>query len=259
MPSDPVVAAREMQRLLVKGPRTSFDVSWFRHGDRVLTPAEIVEILRPFLTEERIARIDEVLAERTYNLTVVVEGLVDSGNVSAVMRTAEAFGVQSFHAVDTATSYKHSRRTSQGAEKWLDRYRWNTAEDCVAALQATGHRIVAAHLDDGAVPIASVDFSMPTALVLGNELGGLSPALVAAADVTAMIPISGFVQSFNISVAAALCLLRARDDRVERLGRHGDLLPADLERLRAVFAMKSVRHHRQVIARALDQGGSAPT
>ena len=104
MPSDPVVAAREMERLLTSGPRTTLDPGWFEFGEHRLEPDEVVAILRPHLTERRIIRIEEVLDERTYNLTAVVEGSVDSGNVSAVMRTADAFGVQPFHAIDTAAS-----------------------------------------------------------------------------------------------------------------------------------------------------------
>jgi tRNA (guanosine-2'-O-)-methyltransferase len=254
MPSDPVVAAREMQRLLSSGPRTSFDPEWFRFGDATLTPSEVVAILRPHLTDRRAGRIERVLDERTYHLTVVVEGMVDSGNVSAVMRTADGFGVQAFHAIDTASSYKHSRRTSQGAEKWLDRYRWRTVDECVGFLRAAGYRIVAAHPDETSQPIEEVDLAAPSALVFGNELAGLSDGLAAAADVRVRIPLSGFVQSFNISVAAALCLYRARRDRITRLGAHGDLLPADRERLRAVFTMKSVRNHEAVVRRVLDQG-----
>ena len=177
--------------------------------------------------------------------------MVDSGNVSAVMRTADAFGVQPFHAIDTASSYKHSRRTSQGAEKWLDRYRWKSVPDCVSFLRSAGYRIVAAHLDAGSVPIHEIDFSTPTAIAFGNKLEGLSPELLDAADLNAMIPISGFVQSFNISVAAGLCLYRARESRRDRLGRHGDLGDDDRDRLRAVFTMKSVRHHELLVARAL--------
>ena len=248
-----------MQRLLVGGPRTSFDPGWFRFGDRDLRPRQVVDILRAHLTQQRLARIEEVLGERTYNLTVVVEGLVDSGNVSAVMRTADGFGVQAFHAIDTASSYKHSRRTSRGAEKWLDRYRWRSQDDCTAFLRSAGYRLVAADLSDDAVAIDAVDFSVPTAIMFGNELAGLSTALLAASDIRAMIPISGFVQSFNISVAAALCLLRARDDRLRLLGTHGDLGDEDRDRLRAVFAMKSVRHHRLVIERAIAQGDLGPT
>ncbi len=255
MPSDPVVAVREMERLLGKGPRTTFDPAWFRFGNVVLTPDEVVTILRPHVTERRLGRIDEILAERTYTLAVAVDGMVDSGNVSAVMRTADAFGVQAFHAIDTAGSYKHSRRTSQGAEKWLDRYRWRSAAECVAFLGRAGYRIAVADTDPGAVPISELGFDEPTALVFGNELEGVSAEVLGAAHVVTTIPMSGFVRSFNISVAAGVCLHQARTARIARRGRHGDLTPQDRSRLRAVFAMKTVRHHDAVIRRALEAQG----
>lgn len=240
-----------MERLLAPGRGTSRDPDWFRFGHRTLTPAEVLDLLQPYVTADRIERIDEVLAERTRSLAVVVEGVVDTGNIAAVMRTADGFGVQEFHAIDTAGTYKHSRRTAQGSEKWLDRRRWRATAPCVEYLRAAGYRIVAAHLDDAAVPIEQVDFGVPTALVFGNELTGLSDEMVEAADASTVIPITGFVQSFNLSVAAAVALYRARIDRIERLGRHGDLDDDDLLRTRAVFVMKSVRHHRQIIERLL--------
>ena len=254
MPSDPVVASREIERLLRGGPRTSFDPDWFRFGDVVVSPETVVAILEPHLTERRLDRIEDVLDHRTYSLAVVVDGMVDTGNVSAMMRTADAFGVQPFHAIDTAGSYKHSRRTSQGAEKWLDRYRWRSVDDCVNSLRTAGYRIVAAHPDEAAKPISEVGFGDSTALVFGNELEGISPDLLAAADVITAIPMSGFVRSFNISVAAGVCLNAAREDRIERLGRHGDLNPDDRARLGAVFVMKSVRHAEALIQHSLDAG-----
>ncbi len=145
MPSDPVVARYEMRRLLTR--RTSRDPEWFTFGDRTLSPAEVTAILEPYATQERLAKIDEVLDRRTSSLTVVVEGMVDTGNVAAVLRTADGFGVQDFHAIDTARSYKHSKRTSQGAEKWIDRYRWRSPAECVAHLHESGFDVVAAHLD----------------------------------------------------------------------------------------------------------------
>ena len=217
----------------------------------MLTPREVLDLLAPYLTEPRSARIDSVLADRTYSLAVVVEGIVDTGNIAAVMRSADAFGVQAFHAIDTAGGYKHSKRTAQGAEKWLDRRRWRDVESCVEHLRSAGYRLAGAHLHSSAVAVNEVDFSVPTAVVFGNELGGLSDELVDACDLTITVPMVGFTQSLNVSVAAAICLWQAHHDRVQRLGAHGDLSDADRERLRAVFAMKSVRHHRELIERLL--------
>jgi tRNA (guanosine-2'-O-)-methyltransferase len=243
-----------MERLLAPGRGTTRDPAWFRFGDRLLEPQDVLDLLAPYLTVERVARIDAVLAGRTRSVVVVVEGIVDTGNIAAVMRTADGFGIQEFHVVDTAGRYKHSKRTAQGSEKWLDRRRWRRSADCIARLRAGGYRIVAAHLDDAAVPIGEIDFTIPTALVLGNELAGLSDEVVAAADLTTVIPISGFVQSFNLSVAAGVALYQAKVDRIARLGRHGDLTPDERLRMKAVFAMKSVKHHRPIIQRLLHQG-----
>lgn len=105
------------------GRRTD-DPEWFVFGDDVVGPSDIVSILSPWISDSRRDRIERALVNRTNNITVVVEGMVDLGNVSAVMRTADGFGVQSIHAIDTADVYKRSRRTTRGTDKWTDRYRW---------------------------------------------------------------------------------------------------------------------------------------
>ena len=230
MASDPKTAKREMDGLLRGGRLTTFDPSWFNYGDRTLQPDEIVALLRPHLTDQRLDAIDRTLANRTYNLAVVVDGMVDTGNVAAVMRSADAFGVQAFYAVDRSATYKHSKRTAQGVRKWVDRWVYRSGEEAIAALRERDYQIVVADLSEDAVPIDQVDFSPRTALVLGNELAGVSDAFREAADVAAMIPMSGFVQSLNISVAAAICLHEARRDRIARLGAHGDLNQEDIER-----------------------------
>lgn len=258
MPSDPVVARREMDGLLRRGRLTSFDPSWFRYGESVLEPGEIVTILRPHLSADRIARIDDVLDDRTYNLAVVVDGMVDTGNVSAVMRSADAFGVQAFHAVDRAGSYKHSKRTAQGARKWVDRWVWREAGEAIEALREQDYRLVVADLDPDAKPVGEADLSRRSALIFGNEFAGVSDEFRAAADEVVAIGMSGFAQSLNISVAAAICLYEARRCRLERLGVHGDLRASDRERLQAVFTVKSVNHSRKIIERALAPRGSIP-
>lgn len=251
MASDPKVARKEMDGLLRGGRLTTFDPSWFEYAGQRLAPDQVVDILRPHLTERRLETIDRTLSQRTYNLAVVVDGMVDTGNVAAIMRSADAFGVQAFYVVDRAASYKHSKRTAQGVRKWVDRWVFKSGVECVHVLRERGYRIVVADLTEDAVPVDQVDFSPRSALVLGNELAGVSDEFRDAADITAMIPMSGFAQSLNISVAAAIALHEARRDRNDRLGAHGDLSEADLDRLRAVFAVKSVKKARQIIERHL--------
>ncbi len=257
MPNDPVFAAREMARL-TQSRRTSYDDSWFDRAGRRRTPQEIIDVLDPMLTDARKLRIEDALGHRTRNLGIVVEGMVDTGNIAAVMRTADGFGVQEIHVVDTASTYKHSRRTSQGAEKWLDRLRWRSVSACVDWLRSAGRTVVAAHVAPDAIDIDAWDFAQPTALVFGNELAGLSDDMLETADAVVAIPIGGMIHSFNISVAVGICLYQARQQRVERLGGHGDLDATDRMRLRAIWYMKSVPNVDALLDRLFaDQAGAS--
>ncbi len=208
-------------------------------GEHELTAAEIIELLSPRLTERRIQRIDEVIAKRTCEIACVFDGPYDMGNVSAVLRTCEGLGIQPVHLIETQEKFKEANRVTQGAEKWLDIHRWKEPSACVADLKKRGYRIVATHLE-ASRPIAAIDFSEPTALVLGNEQEGVSDEVLAASDMRCIIPMAGFTQSFNISVAAALTLYHVRRWRIDRLGREGELDQREQEILRAHFYMRGV-------------------
>lgn len=223
----------------------------FEAGGRHLSSDEVEAILGPFLTHERRLRIDEVLAGRTYGIVPVIEGLVNIGNVSAVMRTAEGLGFQAFHIIRGDTRYKKSVRTSQGAHKWLDVSVWNTASECISALKSSGYQIVVTHLNPEARPVTEVDFLKPTAIVFGNERGGVSDEMLSESDITAILPSPGFVQSYNISVAAAMALFAAHDARVRAFGRNGDLCEEDHSRLRADFYLRSVQNSERILRRHL--------
>lgn len=240
------VGAESMDALLKAArrlPRT------FGAGGHVLGPEEVVGILGPYLSEARASRIEEVIASRCGDIAVVVDGLANTGNVAAVMRTAEGLGYLHFHILSRSIPYKHSARTTQGTEKWLDIQTWDQTAEGVDALKQQGYRILATHLDDRARPLDDYDFSVPTALVFGNELGGVSGEVLEAADGTCIIPMSGFAQSFNISVAAATCLYHARADRIRRTGKHGDLSEADRLWLRAAYTFRGVGHAQEILDR----------
>lgn len=239
--------ARKRQELLARNPYSPQVEGRFVFGGRRYEPAEIVERLAEFLTPDRQGRIESVLGDRTYRVATVVEGLVNVGNVSAVMRSAEALGFQPFHVITGDESFKDSKRTSQGAEKWLDVYQWDTPADCVAHLRDDGYRVIVTHLDETSVPIGDVDFTRKTALVFGNEREGVSREMLALSDDRCIIPMSGFVQSFNISVAAAVALYHARQDRVSRQGTHGDLSEDRLVEIRAIYYLRSVRHAWKIL------------
>jgi tRNA (guanosine-2'-O-)-methyltransferase len=202
---------------------------------------EVIDALHPQITPARAARIEEVLRHRTYGITAVLESIYDQGNTSAVLRSADSLGIQRVNLILTSPRTKLERKISLGSEKWLDVHRYYDPVACVRALQADGYQVLATHLE-AAQPIGEVDFSRRTALVFGNEKRGVSPELLAAADGAVYIPMVGFAQSFNISVAAALALYHATQDRQRRLGVQGDLDEAALQALRERFYRRSVRH-----------------
>lgn len=245
-------AAEEMQDLLAAGQPENDP---FAIAGRRVVPARVIEVLRPVMREARLERIRKVVAERTRTVVPVVEGLVNTGNVSAVMRSAEALGYQDVHVVKGQNErFKHSERTSRGAEKWTDLTRWETPQPCIDYFHARDYTVVATHLDERAVPIDTLDFTEKTALVFGNEKDGISATMQEAVDQTCIIPIAGFTESFNVSVAAALALYHAQRDRIDRQGHHADLSEAEQTRLVARFCMRSVRNAEAIIKRALGEG-----
>jgi tRNA (guanosine-2'-O-)-methyltransferase len=229
-------------------PDLSPHANLIRVRDQDFGADKIIEMLSPFVSDERKARIDRVISRRTNTVVPVVEGVYDMGNVSAVMRSAEALGYQSVHVVESAEQLKTSSRTTQGADKWLDVRRWKTTKECLADLKEKGYRIVVTHLE-AAKPIDQVDFTRPTALVFGNEAHGISSEMLSGADERCIIPMLGFVESFNISVAAAVALYHAYQQRVDRLGAQGDLGDQALLRLKAEFYFRSVKEPESIIAR----------
>lgn len=206
----------------------------------------------PLLTDQRRQKITEVVEDRCFSVPIVLEGIYDRGNISAVMRSGEAFGFSHFHVVETQERFKEANRVTQGADKWIETRKWKKTSDCVAHLKEKGYRICTTSLNAKKL-IQDIDWSIPSALVLGNEKDGVSEEMISASDETFIIPMSGFVQSFNISVAGALCLYQIWLSRNTRLGRCGDLGPAEKEILRALYALRTqdsgVSVLREMVAR----------
>jgi tRNA (guanosine-2'-O-)-methyltransferase len=248
-------AEQEMDRLLAAGGTPPIEDDPFAFDDVRLSPERIVGLLRPHMMDRRLQRIRDVVAERTRTVVPVVEGLVNTGNVSAVMRSAEALGHQDMHIVKGDNErYKHSQRTAQGAQHWLDVWHWDTPGDCAAHLHDAGYRLVAMHLHADTVPIRQFDFTEPTALVFGNEEAGVSESMMETVDAACVVPLPGFTESFNVSVAAAVALYHAQQDRLDRQGHHADLSDEEQRRLVARFCLRSVNNAERIIQRKLGEG-----
>ena len=170
---------------------------------------QIVQTFAPMVTAERTARLQEVVARRSLHLVPVLENIYDHGNISAVMRSSEAFGFLQMCIVEApGARFKAANRVTKGAEKWLDVKAFSDPVTAAADLRARGYQVWATDLATDHT-IDSMDWTRPTAIVLGNEKDGVSASMRAAVDGCFRLPMAGFSQSFNISVAAALIFYRA--------------------------------------------------
>lgn len=169
---------------------------------------EVANYLSTFLTEERVERLKQVLSNRTRYLTVVVEDLYQTQNISAVMRSCECVGIQDVHVVEGENEFNIHKAISMGSDKWLSIHHYPKAEgnmrDCILGLQQKGYRVAATLPGNDSVYMEDLPLDKPIAFLFGTELTGLSEEAIKYADCSVKIPIYGFTTSFNISNSVAI-------------------------------------------------------
>jgi tRNA (guanosine-2'-O-)-methyltransferase len=162
--------------------------------------------------DRRKEKIVSVVRSRQRGVAIVLEDIHDPHNVAAILRTCDAFGVQDVRLVYEKESFVNPKRvgkaSSSSANKWLDFTVYRSSEECAKGLKKDGYLIYATMLAEDSMPIGEVDFTgEPIALVFGNEHRGVSNVMSQMSDVKVRIPMRGMVQSLNVSVTAAICLL----------------------------------------------------
>src|SRR5215831_4226744 len=217
-------------------------------GTDAIPAARVCAELSPLLYEERRARIDAAVAARLGGLRVVIENLHDPHNGAAVLRSAEAFGIQRVDVIEALEPFRFSSTVTQGCEKWLDVVRHKTLDAAVSDLRRDGFVIYAA-VPGADASVEDLDFARPAAVMVGNEHEGLTGAAIDAADRAFGIPMPGMTASLNLSVATALIAERAAALRRRALRTEGDLGAAEQLALRARFYAASVRGAEAVVAR----------
>ena len=165
------------------------------------------------MTPERARRIRETLDRRQPDLRVVTDSVHKGHNLSAIVRSCDAFGVLWLHAVVADRDFRTFRSTAMGSQRWVEIRRHDGVQDAMAVVRGDGLQIVCAHLDERSVDYREIDYTRPTAILMGAEKQGPSAAAVAGADATITIPMVGMVESFNVSVATAILLAEAHRQR----------------------------------------------
>lgn len=167
------------------------------------------------MTPERRERLLSVLNKRQAGLTVVLENVQDPHNISAVMRTCDAVGIQEIYVLNNKIPRhkKWGAKSSSSAAKWLTIHQFSDIAECVAALRQKYDKIYTTHLAADAVSLYEINFTGSVALVFGNEHEGVSDEIRALADGNFIIPQVGIIKSLNISVACAVSIYEAMRQR----------------------------------------------
>jgi tRNA (guanosine-2'-O-)-methyltransferase len=163
------------------------------------------------MTPQRKEKLNSVLSKRQNDITVVLENVFDPHNISAVMRTCDAVGVQEIYILNTKIPphKKWGTKSSSSAAKWLTIHQHENAEACFSSLRKHYSTILTTHLSSDAVSLLNIDLTKSIALVFGNEHDGVSEEIRSLADGNFVIPQVGIIQSLNISVACAVTLYEA--------------------------------------------------
>jgi len=171
---------------------------------------KLLNYFESFLTDSRKQLFKSVLEKRTRHFTVVLEDIFQSHNASAVVRTCDIFGVQDLHAIENKYNNKVSRHVAKGSQKWLNQYRYRNDGDntktCLDGLKKAGYQIVATTPHNDSCLLQDFDVSKKTAFVFGEEAEGVSNYVIENSDGFLKIPMVGFTESLNISVATAIIL-----------------------------------------------------
>lgn len=206
---------------------------------------KVVAYLEQFVTEERQARLTEILANRTRHVTVVLEDLFQTQNISAVLRTCDCYGVQDVHVIKHRNEFEVHKDISMGADKWLSIYQYPQSEhnvkDCIDRLHEQGYWVAATLPDEQKRTIFDLPVERKTAFLFGTELTGLSDEAIRYADGNVLIPMYGFTESFNISNSAAI-ILSHFSERMRHSEAQWQLPAVEKEELYFEWLQKSVKN-----------------
>ncbi|MGM0609339.1 MAG: TrmH family RNA methyltransferase [Candidatus Muiribacteriota bacterium] len=196
----------------------------------MITEEEKKHLLK-FMTPQRLNKMLNVLENRSDYISVIAENFFNPGNVSALIRSIDALGFCKLNALEYNNKFSKNKQISRGSEKWVEVEKFNSTEDCFTKLKSEGRYIYYADPDPQYPDITEMPLDKPLALVFGQENPGVSEETKKLADGGFRLPIYGFVDSYNVSVTAALTLFTLR----ERLYKEVKNFMLDEKRKRIIF------------------------
>ena len=164
------------------------------------------EYLQQFLTEERLKKINHFSVESSDFVLPIIEDVYQFRNAAAIVRSVEACGFHKIVAMESENEFNPNLRVTKGAETWMEVERLPHNIDSLKEIKNRGYKIVAVSPENDATLLSDFEITEPVALVFGTEKEGVTKEILDFADETVAIPMYGFTKSFNVSVAAAICV-----------------------------------------------------
>ena len=169
-------------------------------------PEETFHYIKQFLTEERLQKIEHFSAESSDFVLPVMEDIFQFRNAAAIVRSVEACGFHKIVAMESENVFNPNLRVTKGAENWVEVEKLPHHLDSLQKIKNRGYKILAVSPEKNATMLPDYDLKEPVALVFGTEKEGVTEEILNFADETLAIPMYGFTKSFNVSVAAAICM-----------------------------------------------------
>jgi len=213
--------------------------------------ANIISRLSEIINADRISRLEDVIEQRSRYLTVVLDDIYIPQNASAAIRTSECIGIQDIHIIEKRNKHKTNRDVVKGSAKWINLYRYENETgriECIEKLKQQDYKIVAMTLSEDNIPLEELPINEKLALCFGCEETGLSEVIETSADYPVQIPITGFTQSYNISVSAGISLYYLMN-KIKDTKQNWQLNKEEKEKLLIDWLSKSTPAGRALLGR----------
>ena len=214
------------------------------------TNQEIYDYLQQFLTDERLSKIEDFSKESSDFVLPVMEDVYQFRNAAAIVRSVEACGFHHVVALEEENVFNPNLKVTKGAETWVQVEKMPNNLDSLKEIKSRGYRILAVSPEKNATMLPDYEVKEPIALVFGTELEGVSDEILDFADETLAIPMFGFTKSFNVSVAAAICMYELKQ-KLMKSGIEYQLSDQKLLELKIRWAKNSIKSSEQILERFL--------
>ena len=218
---------------------------YFYQKNNKMVDLEYLAFLENILTENRKERFLQVLSKRTNHFTIAMEDIFQLHNTSAVMRSCEVFGIQQLNVIEERYTKSIDKEIAMGAQKWVDVNRFESISSCISNLQNKGYQIIATSPHEKDCDLDQFDITKPSALFFGTERDGLSEEVLQKADGFLKIPMSGFTESLNISVSAAI-IIQNLMSRLHKSDIKWQLSDAEILEKRLLWAKNTIKDIKRI-------------